>query len=120
MQKVILKTQAITPIRKMRQAFRRNVSAAGYSGNQAALRRLSRTARHMQFKLEIGAVNDPLEAEADRAADEVMRMPNPVVRRKCAECEEEDARKLQTKSNGQARIEGDAPPPRSISKQFRL
>jgi hypothetical protein len=81
-----------------------------YSGNQYALRRLSRISPRVQFQLRIGAVNDPLEAEADRVADEVMRMPDPVVERKCAECEEEDARKPRTKSNGQSRTEGFAPP----------
>ena len=52
----------------------------------------------IQPKLEIGAVNDPLEAEADRVAEQVMRTPDPVlrakpgegkvVRRRCAACEE--------------------------------
>jgi hypothetical protein len=31
----------------------------------------------IQAKLKVGAVNDPLELEADRVADEVMRMPTP-------------------------------------------
>jgi hypothetical protein len=31
----------------------------------------------IQAKLEVGAVNDPLEHEADRVADRVMRMPEP-------------------------------------------
>jgi Domain of unknown function (DUF4157)/Heterokaryon incompatibility protein Het-C len=57
----------------------------------------------MQPKLFIGAVNDPLEHEADRVADQVMRMPDPAlsiaaapsqVSRKCA-CEEDKT--LQTK-----------------------
>src|SRR5437763_1603679 len=54
----------------------------------------------VQPKLTIGAVNDPAEREADRMADEVMRMPEPAVatidaggaapriRRLCTECEE--------------------------------
>jgi Domain of unknown function (DUF4157) len=57
-------------------------------------------------KLRVGAVDDPAEAEADRIADHVMRMPeagtytmplaaalagvDPILRRKCAACEEED------------------------------
>lgn len=51
-----------------------------------------------QPKLEIGAVNDPLEAEADRVAEQVMRTPAPersatpsegnVVRRRCIACGE--------------------------------
>jgi outer membrane protein OmpA-like peptidoglycan-associated protein len=50
----------------------------------------------IQAKLEVGAVNDPLEHEADRLAEQVLRMPEPgpqatklsasypAVRRKCA------------------------------------
>ncbi len=62
-------------------------------GNQAQLRRL-------QAKLTIGAVNDPLEHEADKAADHVMRMTDPGMSltaaaprlsRKCAACEEDNA-----------------------------
>ena len=46
-----------------------------------------------QFKLTIGAPNDVYEQEADRVADQVMRMPEPTpsgarVQRRCPECEE--------------------------------
>lgn len=53
-----------------------------------------------QAKLAIGAVNDPLEREADRAADQVMRMPDPKlaptaappqISRQCAACKQEAA-----------------------------
>jgi Domain of unknown function (DUF4157) len=45
----------------------------------------------IQRKLSIGAVDDPLEQEADAMADTVMRMPEqPFVQRKCAHCEEEE------------------------------
>jgi hypothetical protein len=44
-----------------------------YWGNQAALRRLSPIVPRIQTKLEIGAANDPLEAEADQVANRVMR-----------------------------------------------
>ena len=53
----------------------------------------------IQSKLEAGEVNDPLEHEADRVADQVMRMPAPeigstgvpqAVSRKCAACEGEE------------------------------
>ena len=54
----------------------RERAVEGYSGNQAALRRLSAAPR-IQCKLEVGAVDDPLEAEADRAAEWVMRMSPP-------------------------------------------
>lgn len=60
-------------------------------------------------KLKIGAVNDPAEVEADRVADQVMRMPAPVnyrpaisngnsgdtIQRKCTECGDEE--KIQRK-----------------------
>jgi hypothetical protein len=60
--------------------------------NQFVLRRL-------QAKLRIGAVNDPLEREADAAADRVMRMAEPALSvasalptlsRKCDACEDEE------------------------------
>src|SRR5664279_3288066 len=78
----------------------------------------------IQPKLEIGAVNDPLEREADRVAEQVMRMPDPsistaarggqVLQRKCAECkeEEEEQHKLSRKeSGGAAALDGTAAPP---------
>jgi len=87
-------------------------------GNQALLRRLSRAKSQVQCKLTIGAANDPLEAEADRVADQVMRMPDPdltssnapqMLRCKCADCEDEDD-KLHKKSDGGTAAGGEAPP----------
>jgi uncharacterized protein DUF4157 len=50
----------------------------------------------LQAKLRVGAVDDPLECEADRVADAVVSgSAAPSVQRKCAACEEEE--KLQTK-----------------------
>jgi hypothetical protein len=49
-------------------------------GNQA-VERLYRSAL-IQAKLTIGAPNDIFEQEADRVADQVMRMPGPVVQTK--------------------------------------
>ena len=58
----------------------------------------------MQPKLAIGEVNDPLEHEADRIADNVMRMPDPKraispapsqLSQKCTACHSEDERKVQ-------------------------
>jgi hypothetical protein len=81
------------------------------------LRRLSRATPPMQCKLEIGAIDDPLETEADRAADHVMRMPAPpapdkngasTLRRQCAACDDED-QKLQKKSDGPGATSPDAP-----------
>ncbi|WP_082111583.1 eCIS core domain-containing protein [Spirosoma radiotolerans] len=45
----------------------------------------------IQRKLTVGAVDDPLEAEADAMADRVMRMAEPsFIQRKCAHCQEEE------------------------------
>jgi hypothetical protein len=53
----------------------------------------------IQAKLKVGAVNDPLEAEADRVAAHVLRSPDPApaigststrVSRACAACEEDE------------------------------
>ena len=45
----------------------------------------------VQCKLSVGAVDDPLEHEADAMADKVMRMPEQnFIQRKCAHCEEEE------------------------------
>jgi len=97
-----------------------------YWGNRAALR-VSRTSTRIQPKLQVGAVNDPLEAEADRVADQVMRMPDAgassaedhcgAVRRKC-DCEEsgepcascaEEKGKLMRRAAGDA-VSAEAPP----------
>jgi hypothetical protein len=59
----------------------------------------------IQPKLVVGQINDPLEHEADRIADHVMRMPAPELSiaappqlsRKSAACAEQQARTLQTK-----------------------
>lgn len=55
-------------------------------GNQA-VQRLYRSGV-LQAKLKIGAPGDKYEQEADRVADQVMRMPEPIVRRQAAEEEE--------------------------------
>jgi hypothetical protein len=127
-------------------------SALGPSiSNQAMLRQLAspphllpprpafRLPFPMQAKLEIGAVDDPLEREADSAAESVMRMPHPAVgttavplhlSRKCDACEqeeklqrqpelppdlgekekEEEEKALQMKAAGPEADRGDAPP----------
>jgi hypothetical protein len=43
----------------------------------------------LQPKLVVGAANDIYEQEADRVAEQVMRMPEPKIQRVCPECEEE-------------------------------
>jgi hypothetical protein len=73
----------------------------------------------IQAKLAVGQINDPLEHEADRVADQVMRMSNPTpsiatappqINRKCTACEEEETSTLQTKSTATAKPVGGAPP----------
>lgn len=85
-------------------------------GNQALLQLIApRLPGPIQAKLNVGAVDDPLEREADDVADRVMRMPDPEVSgaarqvsRRCAECEEEE--KLQKTPAGVPRAaSGDAP-----------
>ncbi len=49
-------------------------------GNQAVLRVLR--SRGLQAKLTVGRPGDPYEQEADRLAEEVMRMPDPAIRPK--------------------------------------
>jgi len=77
-------------------------------GNQSTLRRaaLRLGPATIQRQLAIGRTDDPLEHEADRAADQVMRMPEPdavpggapqQVSRKCAACEEEASGMLSPK-----------------------
>jgi outer membrane protein OmpA-like peptidoglycan-associated protein len=77
-------------------AYRPRPSARSeFSSNQTRLRQLSMP--RIQTKLAIGSVDHPLEHEADRVADQVMRMSRPSigsgaasVARKCAQCAEED------------------------------
>lgn len=77
-------------------------------------------------KLTIGQADDPYEREADRVADQAMRMPAPPsngqalsitpiisrqAQRKCAECEEEEEEgSLQRKESGGAEVPVTAPP----------
>lgn len=76
----------------------------GMYGNQAVLRMLSPSTPTLQAKLTVNQPGDPFEREADRVADQVMRMTEPSamqrqcnscaeehkLQRKCAECEEEE------------------------------
>ncbi len=45
--------------------------------------------RMLQPKLVVGAPDDKYEQEAERVAEQVMRMPEPRIQRVCPECEEE-------------------------------
>ena len=52
----------------------------GDDGRHAPARRgFTRLPWPIQAKLEVGAVDDPLEREADRVAEQVMRMPEPAI-----------------------------------------
>ena len=54
----------------------------------------------IQPKLVIGPVDDKYEREADRVAEQVMRMPEgDVLQRKCAECDEDEKKILQAKES---------------------
>jgi hypothetical protein len=73
----------------------------------------------IQAKLAVGQINDPLEHEANRVADQVMRMSDPApsiatapsqINRKCTSCEEEEKSTLQAKSTAAAKPVGGAPP----------
>jgi hypothetical protein len=70
---------------------------SGYTGNQAALRRLPASSQ-LQRNLRIGSPGDPLEVEADRAANRIMHMPEPAaidgraassVQRQCDTCKDD-------------------------------
>ncbi len=84
-------------------------------GNQAALRKFS-ISSPVQAKLAIGPVNDPLEREADRVAERVVRAPDAAagisrapagVQRKCAACDQEQP--VARKADGAAPVsQGDA------------
>lgn len=54
-----------------------NLFAPGENGGSNFVSRCARVPWPMQAKLQIGAVDDPLEAEADQTADRVMRIADP-------------------------------------------
>ena len=81
------------------------------AGNQAVQRLIK--SRALQAKLKVGQPNDIYEQEADRVAEQVMRMPDPVIQRKCAKCDKGEKKILQTKeSRGQVSVtQGQDMPP---------
>ena len=64
------------------------VQAQGIIGNHGLLRRYGSDV--IRAKLKVGSPGDKYEQEADRVADEVMRMPEPEVQRQPEEEEEEE------------------------------
>ncbi|MDY9927086.1 DUF4157 domain-containing protein [Methanosarcina sp.] len=74
------------------------------AGNQIVQRLIgSRTSqaksRALQAKLRISQPNDIYEQEADRVAEGVMKMPDPVLRRKCTTCGKEEKKAFQAKES---------------------
>lgn len=73
-------------------------------------------------RLEIGAVDDPAEREADALADRVLRMPEPpmqaaTVRRRCTTCEEDDQKaRLRAEPGGTAPTGMTASAPPSVHR----
>lgn len=67
-------------------------------GNQAVLRMLSQSVPTIQTKLAVNKPGDEFEQEADRVADQVMRMtaPTHAIQRKCSSCAA-DEEKVQRK-----------------------
>ena len=95
---------------------RRSVRSAVATGDQAVLRLSAQQAPRgpapLQAKLQVGAVNDPLEQEADRIADQVLRMPAAAISgaaapaqisRRCEECEEENLQREPATRNAATR-----------------
>jgi hypothetical protein len=82
---LVAKPKSSPPERSAVPAQRRSQAAVAEEqllqrtiGNQAMLPLLAqRLPGYIQAKLKVGAVDDPLEHEADRVADQVMRMPEP-------------------------------------------
>jgi hypothetical protein len=78
---------AATSAERRRQHFR---GLQRTIGNQAVSRMLSLAAPTVQTKLTVNQPGDQYEQEADRVADQVMRMPEPSLSPKCAKFEEEE------------------------------
>jgi hypothetical protein len=82
----------------------------------------------VQPKLVIGSVDDPLEREADRIADQVIRMPDsdlavsaagPKISRKCASCEEDDST-LRSKPAGMPLTDSQIDASAAVQQAIRL
>jgi len=74
--------EATPAARRPELAASHSTARSQWSGNQSRLRSLANTQPAnsiLQRKLAIGATNDPLEIEADRTADRVLRMPEQAI-----------------------------------------
>ena len=84
MRSAIAARSAEPALRGMPRAVQRSAQSPG--ATPAHARAWRHLALHAQPKLRVSAPADPAEAEADRVAGGVMRMPEPVVQRACAAC----------------------------------
>lgn len=93
-----VKEKRSAPVIRRSQPSRFGRHGPEVKAQQAEIRRILRGPR-VQAKLTIGAPEDRYEREADRIADEVMRMPEPCVQRTggCPECEEDRDEFVQSK-----------------------
>lgn len=74
----------------------------------------------IQTKLAINQPGDEYEQEADRVAEQVMRMPDHVLQRKCDRCDENEEKVLQAKmSTGQLPVTQDQTIPSLVQKVLR-
>ncbi len=80
--------------------------ALGPSGECVACQQKRLAGGILQTKLRVNQPGDPFEQEADRVAEQVMRMPAPDVQRQVDEEEEEEL--LQTKPRIQHQVTGEA------------
>lgn len=103
-------------------------------GLQSACTRIPITAPPIQRKPTVSSPGDPFEREADDVADKVMRMAEPAIQRKCAECEDDERKPIQTARTPSANTEaaldagaavraterGGAPLSREVRSDFEL
>jgi hypothetical protein len=91
---------------------------AGIFGRQAGL----------QAKLRVGAVNDPLEREADRAAERVVSGSAPfsvsgdspdTLRRECAHCEEDETQTIRRQASTTRTSRSDTPLPPAVEHSLK-
>lgn len=94
--------------------------SAGLSGECEACKSKKLVGQPLQTKLAIGSTDDPLEHEADRVAEQVLRMPEPGLQR---QADERNEGSLQFKPLVQrksfAAQDGGAEPPASVHEVLR-
>ena len=84
-------------------------------GNRAVQKLIKSGA--LQAKLKIGQPNDVYEQEADRVAEQVMRMPEPQVQRKCDKCEAEPVQMRLAADQITPLVQRQVKPPREMKQQ---